>query len=94
MLYEGKYDSSKGLIAVIYTQPHILLSFLQEALPPELVNQASVVSGDPTAAGDTAPAAGELKFAPSANDPGAFVSPAVEADGVMSHHRSKSHPLL
>ena len=63
-------------------------------MPPELVNQASIVSGDPTAAGDSAPAAGELKFAPSANDPGAFVSPAVEADNLTSHHRSDSHPLL
>ena len=69
---------------------------MQESLPPELVNQASVVSEDPTAAGESAPAAGELKFAPSASDPGAFVSPAVEADGVTAspRHPDTVHPLL
>lgn len=69
------------------------ISIVQEPLSPELINQAHLVSVDSGQVGEAAPVSGELKFAPSLKDPGAFVSPAVEANSVMSHN-PQDHPLI
>lgn len=65
---------------------------VQDALLPELTNQATLVDLDPATAGDSAPAEGELRTwaSISEGDPGAFLSPAVEADGITA---GDAHPL-
>ena len=69
---------------------------LQDTLPPELTNQAALVEQDPSAAaGDSAPAEGELRTCPSTEygidgDPGALLSHAVEAGGFTI---GDAHPL-